>query len=212
MTTQGPECPGGIAKVPHPQHFEATLSCAMTAFPGRCGGRATRRRQSDSPGPGRPPDGVLAPNRPPAPQLSLPHPDATGRPELHETGYRSPRTRPRSARAAGSSSRGSRRATSARAGAPAMSSTPALGAMGAIIWHRRRQQVGSSAAHSERRQPVLISWRLGLSHGCSAQSLAAAKPCSRSARMSSMNSIPTASRTRPGVTPDATWSSAESWE
>ena len=37
------------------------------------------------------------------------------------------------------------------------------------------------------------------------------EPCSRSARMSSMPSMPTASRTRPGVTPVASCSAAESW-
>ena len=45
-----------------------------------------------------------------------------------------------------------------------------------------------------------------------AQILAAVNPCSRSAKMSSMCSMPTASRTRPGVTPAASWSSGESCE
>ena len=40
--------------------------------------------------------------------------------------------------------------------------------------------------------------------------LAAAKPCSRSARMSSMPSMPTARRTSPGVTPVASCSSGDS--
>ncbi len=40
--------------------------------------------------------------------------------------------------------------------------------------------------------------------------LAAANPCSRSARMSSMPSMPTASRTSPGVTPVASCSSGVS--
>src|SRR5690606_21953586 len=42
--------------------------------------------------------------------------------------------------------------------------------------------------------------------------LAAAKPASRSATMSSMCSMPTARRTSPGVTPAARWASSESWE
>ena len=49
-------------------------------------------------------------------------------------------------------------------------------------------------------------------HGRGQDSLAARKPASRSARMSSIPSIPTARRTRSGVTPAVSCSSGVSWE
>ena len=70
--------------------------------------------------------------------------------------------------------------------------------------------VGSALPTARSADPTTIVVVHLLGQMDSTQFLAAANPCSRSARMSSMNSMPTASRTRPGVTPDASWSSGES--